>query len=87
MLQELDSLELLQTPKRPSPRALHAADLSKLVYLSCVVKVHRLSHAILHAIMHQRLRLKGWAIWASKMKWSAHAHSTSSSLTCQRSDV
>ena len=39
VLAELDELELLATPQRPSPRNLTSADLSKLVYLNCVIKV------------------------------------------------
>ena len=36
---ELDSLELLVTPKRPSPRSVTYPDLAKLEYLQAVVKV------------------------------------------------
>ena len=39
VLQELDNLQLLATPERPCPRSLTSADLNRLQYLSCVVKV------------------------------------------------
>lgn len=37
--QELEDLELLVTPERPSPRPLEYADLAKLPYLQAVMKV------------------------------------------------
>ena len=36
---ELDAAGLLVTPARPQPRPLAHADLSRLVYLNCVLKV------------------------------------------------
>ena len=39
IVEELRSLGLLATPQQPQPRALEHADLSKLTYLSCAVKV------------------------------------------------
>lgn len=36
---ELDDLGLLATLERPNPRSVEYADLSKLTYLSCVIKV------------------------------------------------
>ena len=39
IVEELDSLELLVTPTRPRPRSVEYADLAKLDYLQCVVKV------------------------------------------------
>ena len=39
IVEELDSLELLVTPTRPRPRSVEYADLAKLEYLQCVVKV------------------------------------------------
>ena len=39
MAAELDDLELLATPERPSPRPLEYGDLPKLVYLQAVIKV------------------------------------------------
>lgn len=39
IVEELRSHGLLATPERPQPRALEHADLSKLTYLSCAVKV------------------------------------------------
>ena len=45
ILAELDSLELLRSSTRLTPRELTYADLSKLTYLNAVIKVlhHRLS--------------------------------------------
>ncbi len=37
--EELDQLGLLATPDRPTPRSLELADLSRLTYLNCVIKV------------------------------------------------
>ena len=42
IMEELRSLGLLATPQQPQPRALEHADLSKLTYLSCAVKVPRM---------------------------------------------
>ena len=39
--EELRSEGLLATPQQPQPRALEHADLSKLAFLSCAVKVRR----------------------------------------------
>ena len=39
IVEELDNLELLVTPTRPQPRSVEYADLAKLEYLQCVVKV------------------------------------------------
>lgn len=39
LVAELDAAELLVTPERPQPRALAYADLSRLTYLHCVLKV------------------------------------------------
>ncbi len=39
VVQELDLLGLLATPERPNPRSIEYADLSRLTYLNCVIKV------------------------------------------------
>lgn len=39
---ELASLGLLATPEQPNPKPLEYADISKLTYLSCVIKVQQL---------------------------------------------
>ncbi len=39
VLAELESLQLMASPQLPSPRPLEYADLSKLTYLSCCIKV------------------------------------------------
>ena len=39
VVEELDQLGLLATPERPIPRSLEFADLSRLTYLNCVIKV------------------------------------------------
>ena len=41
-MEELRSLGLLATPEQPRPRALEHADLGKLTYLGCAVKVRLL---------------------------------------------
>jgi fatty acid synthase len=38
-MEELNELGLLVTPDRPHPRPLEYADLSRLTYLNCVIKV------------------------------------------------
>ena len=45
IVEELRGLGLLATPQQPQPRALEHADLSKLIYLSCAVKVRQLGGA------------------------------------------
>ncbi len=39
MAAELDSVGLLATPDRPQPRVMEYADLARLPYLQCVIKV------------------------------------------------
>lgn len=39
---ELDEAGLLVTPERPQPRALTHADLARLTYLNCVLKVRNI---------------------------------------------
>lgn len=39
VVEELDQLGLLATSERPTPRSLELADLSRLTYLNCVIKV------------------------------------------------
>ncbi len=39
MVEELDQLGLLVTPDRPQPRPLEYADLARLTYLNCVIRV------------------------------------------------
>ncbi len=39
IVEELQSLDLLATPQRPRVRQLQHADLSRLTYLSCAIKV------------------------------------------------
>ena len=46
IVDELRGLGLLATPQQPQPRPLEHADLSKLTYLSCAVKVRRLGGLI-----------------------------------------
>ncbi len=41
---ELDEAGLLVTPERPQPRDLTHADLSRLTYLNCVLKVRQKPH-------------------------------------------
>ena len=36
---ELDAVGLLATPDRPEPRCMEHADLARLTYLQCVIKV------------------------------------------------
>jgi len=36
---ELDALGLLATPDRPQPRCMEHADLARLTYLQCIIKV------------------------------------------------
>ncbi len=38
---ELDAAGLLVTPERPQPRSFTFADISKLHYLDCVIKVRK----------------------------------------------
>ena len=42
MAAELDSVGLLATPDRPQPRVMEHADLARLPYLQCVIKVEPL---------------------------------------------
>ncbi len=46
IVDELRGLGLLATPQQPQPRALEHADLSKLTYLSCAVKVRQLGSLV-----------------------------------------
>jgi len=39
VVEELRGLGLLATPEQPQPRALEHADLSRLTYLTCAIKV------------------------------------------------
>lgn len=39
VVEELERLELLVTPERPQPRPLEYADLARLTYLNCVIRV------------------------------------------------
>ncbi len=40
LVEELDALQLLATAERPAPRSPEYADISRLTYLKCVIKVH-----------------------------------------------
>ena len=39
IVEELRSLDLLATPQQPRPRDLQHSDLSRLIYLTCAIKV------------------------------------------------
>ncbi len=52
---ELDVLGLLATPDRPQPRCMEHADLSRLTYLQCIIKVRCCPGISLHC--HCGLRL------------------------------
>ena len=45
IVKELQSLGLLATPQQPRPRLIEHADLGKLTYLGCAIKVRRWSRA------------------------------------------
>lgn len=52
---ELDELELLVTAERPHPRKPEYADIARLTYLKCMIKVlhwslslHHLPHFLVH---------------------------------------
>lgn len=47
--QELADLGLLATPEQPQPRQLEWADLAKLQYLNCCIKVSDAAHCPHHA--------------------------------------
>lgn len=42
VVEELDALQLLATAERPAPRSPEYADIARLTYLKCVIKVHAL---------------------------------------------
>ena len=46
VLAELEELQLLASPQRPSPRPIEYTDLNRLTYLSCCIKVPALPSAI-----------------------------------------
>jgi hypothetical protein len=43
LVEELDACELLVTPQRPQPRLMTYTDISRLTYLSCVLKASQLT--------------------------------------------
>ena len=62
--QELADLGLLATPERPQPRRLEWADLAKLQYLNCCIKVSHAAHCCTLCCSHAKhcpiAAMQGW---------------------------